>query len=138
MNRNACAIALVGIAITTVTMAHPLATSAKPTTVAPASAVASPALMSLTRHLKKVNAKMYGAYWCPHCTRQKELFGASAIQYVNYIECDPQGKNAKPDLCKAANIKGYPTWEIKGKQYTGVQSLEELAKLSGYKGSTNF
>jgi hypothetical protein len=80
---------------------------------------------------------MYGAYWCPHCNDQKELFGA-AFSNIDYVECDPGGKNSRPSLCQKAKITGYPTWEIKGKLYPGTQSLEELAKLSGYSGPSNF
>ena len=31
--------------------------------------------IALTQHLKQVGAKMYGAFWCPHCQEQKQLFG---------------------------------------------------------------
>jgi len=97
------------------------------------------AIVSLARHLKQTGAKMYGAYWCPHCQHQKELFGQATFdRYINYIECDPQGAHAKPQVCKAAKITGYPTWEIKGKRYMGTQTLEELANASGYKGSRDF
>lgn len=139
MNRQIYAIALFGLAIGTVTTVDLAATSAKPKPAGVSVSVTdSKALTELALHLKKINAKMYGAYWCPYCTRQKEMFGKSAIQSISYIECDPRGENAQPNLCKAAKITGYPTWEIKGKQYVGVQSLEELAKASGYKGSTKF
>lgn len=94
--------------------------------------------IALAQHLKQVGAKMYGAYWCPHCHDQKQLFGREAFSQLNYIECDPKGKNPQPDLCKAANIKSYPTWEINGKIYSGTQSLEELASASGYQGTRNF
>ncbi len=97
-----------------------------------------PDQVALATHLQKIKARMYGAYWCPHCHTQQELFGKEAFAAVTYIECDPRGKNAQPDLCKAANIKAYPSWEIRGKYYTGTQSLEKLAILSGYKGSRNF
>lgn len=97
----------------------------------------SRAITALAAHLKKVGAKMYGAYWCPHCTRQKEIFGA-AFQAIDYVECDPRGENPRPNLCKEAEIKGYPTWTVNGKSLIGVQSLEELAKASGYKGSQKF
>src|SRR6266700_8112952 len=39
--------------------------------------------------LKDRGAKMYGAWWCPHCADQKEMFGF-AFQYVNYVECSPE------------------------------------------------
>ena len=97
-----------------------------------------PDQIALATHLQTIKAKMYGAYWCPHCHTQQELFGKQALTAITYIECDPRGKNAQPDLCKAANIKAYPTWEIRGKYYSGRQSLEKLALLSGYKGSSNF
>src|SRR6476469_9344959 len=93
---------------------------------------------ALATHLQTIKARMYGAYWCPHCHTQQELFGKEAFTAITYIECDPRGKDTQPDLCKAANIKAYPTWEIRGKYYTGRQSLEKLAILSGYKGSSNF
>ncbi len=86
----------------------------------------------LAMQLKKIGAKMYGAYWCPHCTHQKEMFG-QAFSQINYIECDPRGQNPQPNLCQKAGIQGYPTWEINGKLYPGVQPLRELAELSGYK-----
>ena len=88
----------------------------------------------LAAHLKKINAKMYGAYWCPACTKQKELFG-NAFKSVQYIECDARGTNPKPELCKQANIRAYPTWEINGKKYEGVFPLSALAQLSGYQGN---
>ena len=86
----------------------------------------------LAKHLTEVKATMYGAYWCPHCMEQKELFG-EAFKYINYVECDPMGRRANPALCHEKGIKVYPTWEIKGNFYQGVRSLEELFKLSGYK-----
>ncbi len=104
----------------------------------PLTTESGPDQIALATHLQRIKAKMYGAYWCPHCHTQQELFGKQAFTAVTYIECDPRGKDAQPDLCKAANIKAYPSWEIRGKYYTGTQSLEKLAILSGYKGSRNF
>lgn len=94
--------------------------------------------IALATHLKQVGAKMYGAFWCPHCHDQKQIFGKEAFQQINYIECDPKGKNPKPDLCEAANVQSFPTWEIKGQSVSGTQSLEQLAALSGYQGPRNF
>lgn len=94
--------------------------------------------IALATHLQQIKARLYGTYWCPHCHSQQELFGKEAFTVINYIECDPRGKDAQPDLCKAAKIKAYPSWEIRGKYYTGTQSLEKLAILSGYKGPRNF
>lgn len=96
-------------------------------------------ISALAKHLQAIGAKMYGAYWCPHCHHQVDLFGQATFdRYIHYIECDPRGEKAKPDLCKMARIQAYPTWEIKGKFYVGVQSLEELATLSEFKGTRKF
>lgn len=97
-----------------------------------------PAEIALAQHLKQVDAKMYGAYWCPHCAEQKQLFGKAAFSETTYIECDPNGENAQPELCQAAKVESYPTWEIKGKTYSGTQPLEQLAAASGYQGPQNF
>lgn len=104
----------------------------------PISTTSGPAELALARHLKSKGAKMYGAFWCPHCHSQEELLGKEAFAIIEYIECDPRGKNARPELCKAAKIPGYPTWQINGELYPGTQSLEELADLSGYKGDREF
>jgi uncharacterized membrane protein/glutaredoxin len=88
----------------------------------------------LVQHLRAIDAKMYGAFWCPHCEEQKEKFGVAKVQ-IPYIECDSRGPNAQPQLCQAKEIKGYPTWEINQKLYSGERSLEELADLSGFQGS---
>lgn len=100
------------------------------------SAVASK--VALASHLKQIGAKFYGTYWCPYCNKQKEMFGQEAFRPINYIECDPKGKNPQPDLCQQANINGFPTWEIKGQYYPGMLTLQELANLSGYKGDRPF
>ncbi|GAC1462811.1 MAG: vitamin K epoxide reductase family protein [Chamaesiphon sp.] len=98
-----------------------------------------PAEIALARHLKEIGAKMYGAYWCPHCYEQKQLFGKEAFSEINYVECAPDGKNAQPNLCAKADIKGFPTWLINGKKIeSGVQSPQKLAALSGYQGPSNF
>ncbi|QZZ21377.1 vitamin K epoxide reductase family protein [Leptothermofonsia sichuanensis E412] len=106
-----------------------------------------PAEIELVRHLNQVGAKMYSAYWCPHCYEQKELLGVQAARQLNYIECAPDGINSQTALCqkiipeaeKQTGQKfGFPTWEINGKYYSGTQSLQKLADLSGYKGPRNF
>jgi uncharacterized membrane protein len=97
-----------------------------------------PAELGLAAKLKQIDAKMYGAYWCPHCHDQKQLFGKQAFKLINYIECDPGGANPQPEVCQAAKIQSYPTWEIEGTFYTKTQPLTELAKMSGYTGPQNF
>lgn len=80
---------------------------------------------------------MYGAFWCPYCSRQQEDFGP-AFQEITYIECDPRGQNAQPQVCQSAGVSGFPTWEINGQFYPGYQSLEDLANLSNYTGPRQF
>jgi hypothetical protein len=92
----------------------------------------------LAQHLKQINAKVYTAYWCPHCHDQLSLFGSQAAPYLNRIECDPQGKNAQPQLCRDAKIESYPTWIMNGRRYSGTQSLGALANASGYQGPRQF
>ncbi len=103
--------------------------------------------IELAKHLKSIGAKMYGAYWCPHCHDQKELFGKEAAQIFNYVECAPDGVNSQTALCQEVGPKiekqtgqplGFPTWEINGKYYSGTQTLTDLATKSGYQGPRNF
>ncbi|GAB4431398.1 MAG: hypothetical protein D6742_10390 [Cyanobacteria bacterium J069] len=105
----------------------------------PITTVSGEAEVALARHLKSVGARMFGAYWCPHCHDQKQLFGQPAVTEFTYVECAPDGANSQTDLCKATpQITGYPTWEINGQFYSGTQTLEQLAQASGYQGPTNF
>lgn len=85
----------------------------------------------LARHLTETGVKFYGAYWCPHCADQKQLFGAAA-SLLPYIECDPRSPEGMPQVCAAAQVDKYPTWDINGRRYEGVLSLEDLARLTGY------
>jgi uncharacterized membrane protein len=106
----------------------------------PITTVSGQAELALARHLQSIGAKMYGAYWCPHCHDQKELFGQQAFSQIDYIECAPDGQNSQAALCQANsdNVTGYPTWEIQGKFYAGTQTLQQLADISGYQGPRNF
>jgi uncharacterized membrane protein len=100
--------------------------------------ISGEAEIALAKHLTEIGAKKYGAFWCPHCYEQKELFGKEAFKEIDYIECDPQGENPQRDVCIAAKIQSFPTWEIDGKLYPGTKLLDELAKLSNYQGDKNF
>ena len=77
-------------------------------------------------------AKMYGAYWCPHCQEQEEAFGSS-FKYVNYVECGVKGNvHVQSDACKQAQIKHYPTWEFAdGSRFEGKQTFEFLSEKTG-------
>ncbi|MEO0406807.1 MAG: vitamin K epoxide reductase family protein [Cyanobacteria bacterium P01_A01_bin.135] len=94
--------------------------------------------IALAQHLSDIGAKKYSAYWCPHCHEQQRLFGREAFQYINYVECAPDGANAQPQLCRDAGVQGFPTWEINGEQYSGSIPLDQLAEISGYTGPRDF
>ena len=81
---------------------------------------------SFAQCLTDQGVKMYGAWWCPHCSNQKALFGR-AFDNINYVECSAPGSRAMNQTCKNAGIEGYPTWEFAdGNRLSGEQSLEEL------------
>jgi uncharacterized membrane protein/glutaredoxin-related protein len=102
--------------------------------------------IGLAKHLKSINAKMYGAYWCPHCCEQKEFFGKEALQDFNYVECAEGGKDVQTEACqkvadalgKQGKKFGYPTWEINNQFYSQRLTPQELTQYSGYKGPQNF
>lgn len=105
-------------------------------------------------------AKFYGAYWCPHCQKQKAEFGKSASK-LPYIECelsntekkaaqsqidqavkdgrlgldqDPNtiGIYTRTQACTTNKIESYPTWIFAdGSRVTGEQTFAELAAKTG-------
>ena len=94
--------------------------------------------IQFARFLKTNNIVMYSAYWCPHCHDQKQLFGKEAVEELNVIECAPDGKDSKYELCQSKGIDGFPSWEINGNIYSGTKNLNDLAIMTGYKGDSNF
>lgn len=68
---------------------------------------------------------MYGAYWCPHCQRQKQLFGES-FSKINYVECTQEVQR-----CQEQKINGYPTWIFAdGSRIEGEATFKNLAEKS--------
>lgn len=88
--------------------------------------------IALAKHLRKIGAKFYSAYWCPHCHSQKQRFGKAALAQLEVIECDKNGINPQTQLCIDKGIKGFPTWEIGGKFYSGDRTLNNLANISRF------
>ncbi|MBI2629434.1 hypothetical protein HYW74_05100 [Candidatus Pacearchaeota archaeon] len=85
---------------------------------------------SFAQCLSEKNTTMYGAFWCPHCKEQKKAFGSS-WQYINYIECSTPDGNAQLQICKDANIDGYPTWQFAdGTRRDGFVPLADLARIT--------
>lgn len=76
-------------------------------------------------------AKMYGAFWCPHCEDQKEKFGSS-FQYAPYIECGIKGSKGIATVCTDAGIQRFPTWVFAdGARAEGEHDLEFLSVQTG-------
>ena len=93
----------------------------------------SPQALELTQHLKSIGAKFYGAWTCPACFKQMNLFGKQAGADVTYVECrKPKQLAEQAKACNAAEIRAYPTWVLPdGDRKVGVQSLEALSRWSG-------
>jgi len=92
---------------------------------------------ALAIHLAKSGAKMYGAFWCPHCQQQKQYFGTSASR-LPYVECSPDGQSGpQAKECKDNQILSYPTWLINGKKIDEVMSLKQLADATGFDMNAN-
>jgi len=97
----------------------------------PVSAVAPNGMDIFSQCLTDKGAKLFGASWCPHCQSQKKAFGES-VQYINYIECAPEGSKTQAEVCAAAGIKGYPTWQfVDGSEIVGQTSFEDLGVKTG-------
>ncbi len=78
--------------------------------------------------LNEKGAKFYGAFWCPHCRNQKNLFGKSA-KNLPYIECSTPDGNNQLAVCTEAGIESYPTWIFSdGSKENGELPLEKLAE----------
>jgi len=69
------------------------------------------------------NAVLYVQLGCHACDTQKKLFGENS-KYLNIVDCWYEKE-------KCSEIKYTPTWVIDGEVYIGVQSIEELKKLTG-------
>ncbi len=82
---------------------------------------------AFTTCLKDKGAVFYGAFWCPHCQAEKELFGFSE-KLLPYVECStPDGQN-QTQICKDNKITSYPTWVFTdGSQLNGEITLQQLA-----------
>lgn len=85
---------------------------------------------NLANCLKDQGALFYGAFWCPACQQQKQLFSKSA-NLLPYQECStPDGKGTLP-VCIEAEITTYPTWVFTdGTKLQGVQQPGRLAELA--------
>ena len=87
--------------------------------------------LAIGEKLAGKNARMFGAYWCWHCSEQKETLGREAFAKLGYVECAPDGVDSHAATCTAEGVRGFPTWQIDGKLYPGERDLDELDALLG-------
>ncbi|HEX9664583.1 MAG TPA: hypothetical protein VGA49_02045 [Patescibacteria group bacterium] len=88
-------------------------------------------LDAFAKCLKDKGATYYGAFWCPNCQRQNDLFGKSK-KHTPYVECSTPDGQGQKQVCQQAEITNYPTWEFAdGSRDIGVQPLEDLAEKTG-------
>ena len=81
--------------------------------------------------LKDQGAVFYGAFWCPHCQKQKAMFGKSA-RLLPYVECSTRDGRNKLGVCVEKDIEGYPTWEFAdGSRLVGEVALSKLSEKTG-------
>ena len=83
---------------------------------------------SFAQCLADEGAVFYGAFWCPHCADQKNMFGNSD-RLLPYKECSLPSGQGQNEECNAAGIETYPTWDFAdGTRAQGVQSISTLAE----------
>ena len=87
---------------------------------------------ALSAFLKARGFVFYGAWWCPACFKQKNLFGQEAGNQLPYVECEKEPRQR--ERCQALGVQAYPTWVLGNERREGVLSLEELSRWSGFKG----
>lgn len=88
-------------------------------------------LSSFAQCLSNKGAKMYGAWWCPHCADQKRELGP-AFRPIPYVECSPHGLRTVSEECRQAGIRHFPTWQFgDGSRVEGVLPLPELGQKAG-------
>jgi hypothetical protein len=86
---------------------------------------------ALVDHLRRQGVQFYGAWWCPACFKQKNLFGQQAGNQLPYVECEKTEEQRK--RCQTLGIAAYPTWVQGGQRLEGVQSLQQLGQWSGFR-----
>lgn len=78
--------------------------------------------------IKEKGVVFYGAFWCPHCNNNKEMFGNSK-NLLPYVECSTEDGQGQVQVCKDEGITGYPTWKFAdGTKLPGEITLETLAQ----------
>lgn len=93
--------------------------------------VASGTYTEFAQCIKDKGARFFGAFWCPHCKEQKELFG-DAVPNLPYVECSTEDKQNQTQVCIDEKITGYPTWKFQdGTILNGLVTLQKLSEQTG-------
>lgn len=80
--------------------------------------------------LSDAGAIFYGAFWCPHCKDQKEMFENSSK--LPYVECSTPDAQGQLKRCIDEGVDGYPYWKFPdGTVIEGVASFEQLGEKTG-------
>ena len=79
----------------------------------------------VSKKLAKLDATLYGHSHCQWTHRQQMEFG-DYVSNIKVILCDKDDNASK---CEKAQLKGYPSWVIKGEQLPGFQPLEQLKEI---------
>lgn len=62
----------------------------------------------LGKQLKKEQMVLFATSTCPHCIKQKRMFGDNYSEKFVYINCD--GDKKEQEICSNLNIRTVPTW----------------------------
>lgn len=93
----------------------------------------TPYLDSFASCIADSGAKLYAAFWCPHCNEQKKMFGNSwkNIESRVYVECSKPDRT-QTEVCRQLNIRAYPTWKFAdGSELIGKQDFSALSQKTG-------
>jgi len=79
------------------------------------------------RLLKESEAVMFGHEQCGYCKKQVDLFtqptnNDAALRGI-YVNCKEQ-----PEVCEG--VRGYPTWNIAGKNFVGLHNVSDLCQIA--------
>lgn len=95
----------------------------------------TPEAIEAAKALKAAGARVYGAFWCENCNKQKELLGKEAMEYINYVECFPNGvyqnspdheDQTKPDKICEGYTSAWPLWVVPKEGTTEDGGLDEI------------
>ena len=86
---------------------------------------------TLAQCIKDKGVIFYGAFWCPHCAKTKQMFGSSA-KLLPYTECSTPDGQKQTQICIDKKIQSYPTWiKPDGTSINGEHTIKEIADFAG-------